>query len=153
MEKFYAYLLDLLHGYSHLAELLTDKLDAIDSFDLDALDSILKEEQRYVLIARGFDGQVKNHKDRLGVVGDTLGAVIAELPGQERPRFQALFVDLKEKLDEVKNLNQKCQDLTTAKMIHIEASLRRLEGTTDYRPKPQMEKGAAPAPQILSKWV
>lgn len=127
-ERFFNYLNDLFESYNNLSKLLTQKLAAIASFDVATLDSIIREEQVYVLLARGFDQNIASFREILGVTGETLSQIIEELPQNQQPRFQMLHSELKTTLNNVKELNQKCQDLINTKLASIDLAIQQQGG-------------------------
>jgi len=133
-DKFYVYLGEFFQGYTKLSELLSRKLAAISKFDVAALDGIIKEEQVFVLLSRGFDSNVQNYREKLSLKGISLSEVISEMPLEQQGRFQSLLNALKAQLDEVKYLNEKCQSLIEERIYSIERSISRLDKskTTTY---------------------
>ena len=142
-DKFHSYLVELLESYTKLADLLSMKLDAVVNFNSDALDGIIKEEQVFVLLARGFDANLKSYRDKLGLKGESLSAVINEMLVEYQPDFQAVFAKLCTRLDEVRLLNEKCQSLTEERIYRLECLKNRMDhsSTASYG-KP----GSAPKP-------
>lgn len=128
-DKFYAYLSELLQGYTKLSALLTKKLSAITLFDVATLDGIIREEQAFVLLSRGFDPNVQNYREKLSLKGATLSEVITEMPPEQQGRFLSLLGSLKTRLDEVKFLNEKCQSLLEDRIYTLERSISRLDKT------------------------
>lgn len=126
-DRFYNYLNELLQNYTKLGELLAQKLSAIARFDIATLDSVIKEEQVFVLLSRGFDSNIQLHRDRLSLKGDSLSEVIKEMPEDQQPRFRGMFVKLKSRLDEVKQLNERCQSLIEERIYTIERSIHQLD--------------------------
>lgn len=126
-DRFYSYLTELLQSYTKLGELLAQKLSAISRFDIAALDNIIKEEQVFVLLSRGFDSNIQSYRDKLSLKGDSLSAVIKEMPAEHQPKFQSLFVKLKSRLDEVKQLNEKCQSLIEERIYNLDRSIHQLD--------------------------
>lgn len=126
-KRFASYLNELLQNYTNLAELLNRKLAAISRFDVKALDSIMKDEQVFVLVSRGFDSNIQMYRDKLSLKGDSLSAVIRELPGEYQSEFDLLFIKLKSKLDEVKDLNGKCQSLIEERIYTLERKIHQLD--------------------------
>lgn len=153
--KFYAYLDELDQSYGRLADLLRQKLVAVDRFDVERLNAIIKEEQVYVLLSRGFEGNLRSHREKLGVRGDTLSEIIEELPGEEQARFRQQMKRLKATLDNVKGLNERCQTLIETRLYTIDKSIRELDksvGSTykkDTTPKPPQDGG----PHLFTKSV
>lgn len=126
-DKFYNYLNELLQNYTKLGELLVQKLSAIARFDVAALDNIIKEEQVFVLLSRGFDSSVQSYRDKLSLKGDSLSEVITEMPEEYQPKFQGLFMNLRAKLEEVKELNEKCQSMIEERIYTIQRSIHQLD--------------------------
>lgn len=132
IEKFYAYLEELLQNYTNLAALLRQKLAAVERFDINSLDSIMKDEQVHVLLAKNFESRIATYKKDLGLTGDTLSVIIPQLPDNEQPRFDAIFAKLKEKLAEVKDANLTCQTRIEEKLVVIEKNLHKLDKTETH---------------------
>ena len=132
-DKFFAYLDSLDKSFVKLAGLLHEKLAALDRFDPDTLDEIVKEEQVYALKTKGFEGSINTFRQQLGLSGETLSEVIAELPDEERQRFEDVFGRLSAALEVVRGLNQKCQELTENRLHQIDKALKEVDkskGTT-----------------------
>lgn len=128
-DKFHAYLCELDSGFAKLAELLHQKLDALERFDIAKLDTIIKEEQVYVLLSKGFDNNIKSHRDKLSLSGEKLSDIIEELPEAEKQRFKDVFVRLKSSLDEVKTLNTKCQGLIEERLYTLDKAIKELDAS------------------------
>lgn len=156
VDNFYTYLEELDQSYGRLADLLRQKLVAVEKFDINKLDEIIKEEQVYVLLSKGFDSNIRVHRDKLSLQGDTLSEVIEELPGENRARFRQQFERLRTTLDTVKGLNEKCQTLIEERLYSLDKSIKHLEKTdgTPYKqpgsPKPSPEDGG---PRLFTKSV
>lgn len=144
-ERFASYLNELFQNYSNLAELLGRKLAAITRFDVDALDAIMKDEQVFVLVSRGFDSNIQMYRDKLSLKGDSLSAVIKELPEEYRPEFDMIFMKLKSKLDEVKGLNERCQTLIEERIYTIERKIHQIDksSTASYGKQGMQNKPAS----------
>lgn len=130
-EKFASYLNELFQNYSNLSDLLTRKLAAIARFDVETLDTIMKDEQVFVLVSRGFDSNIQIYRDKLSLKGDSLSAVIRELPDEYKPEFEMLFAKLKSKLDEVKGLNEKCQSLIEERIYTLGRRIHELDKSSN----------------------
>ncbi len=126
-DRFYSYLSELLQSYTKLSELLAKKLAAVASFDVSALDNIIKEEQVYVLLARGFDNNLRAYREKLALDGDSLSVVIPQMPDAQQARFESVFHRLKHRLDEVKALNENCQELIEERIYSLEKAIRGLD--------------------------
>ena len=126
-DKFYAYLDEFLQNYTKLSGLLTRKLSAIAKFDVATLDGIIKEEQVFVLLSRGFDSNVQNYREKLSLKGASLSEVISEMPLSQQGRFRSMLTALKSRLDEVKFLNEKCQTLIEERIYSVERSINQLD--------------------------
>ena len=146
-EKFLHYLQGLLRDYSMLAELLTEKREAIMLYDLDALNRIMKDEQAFVLLARGFNHNVKSFASELSLSGETLTETIASMPEDWKPEFEALLEPLKQIIDEVRRRNEECQEITEKKLSQISKSLDRLGGGSA---KPYAQSAVAKKPEFKS---
>jgi hypothetical protein len=148
-DKFYAYLADLDASYHKLAALLTRKAAALSEGDLFELDDVIGEEQAYLLITKGFDQKLANFRKDAGYTGEKLAEIITELPAAEHDRFHALHARLSASLEEVRVLNEKCQNLAQIK-LH---GLRRQQeeaARSGSAPKPE---GGKPGNGKFSKTV
>lgn len=155
IDKFYAYLDELDQSYGRLADLLRQKLVAVDKFNIAKLEEVMKEEQVYVLLSRGFENNIRAHRDKLGLAGGTLGEIIEELPQEERPRFQSQLGRFRATLESVRALNERCQSLIETRLYTIDKSIREIdksEGVTyqkGEKPKPPAPDG----PRFFTKSV
>lgn len=127
VEKFYAYLQELEQSYSRLAGLLRQKLNAVNAGDLGRLDQIIKEEQVYVLLSKGFDANLQSYRESLELKGNTLAEVIEELPESYRDSFTKQYRRLKHMLDEVQRLNQTCQNLIQDRLYALDRKIKELD--------------------------
>lgn len=130
LQKFYDYLDSLLQSYTRLADTLRGKIDAVERDDLDQLSEIMKDEQAYVLLSRGFDDHLAKHREELGLHGATLSEVISQMPGDWQPKFHTLYLNLRSKLDEVKGLNQICQGNLETKLEILGRNIRAANPTS-----------------------
>ena len=150
-DKFFAYLDSLDKSFIKLAGLLHEKLAALDRFDPDTLDEIVKEEQVYTLKSKGFESQIKNFRQQLKLSGETLSEVIAELPEEEKQRFEDVFLRLSTSLEVVRELNQKCQDLTENRLHQIDKALKDVDKSkgTSY----SEIRNSDDAPKLMNKSI
>lgn len=154
-DKFYAYLKELDESYTSLADLLRQKLAAVTRNDLVRLDEIIKDEQAYILKARGFDQNLQTHRDRLGLKGDNLAQVIEELPQEHRDSFRRLHKRLKTTLDEVQALNKKCQGEIEDRLYVLDRSIKELDKAENatYRQSGESNNAPGPGAGMFSKSV
>lgn len=155
IDKFYLYLDELDHSYKRLAQLLQSKMEAVQKYDLIKLDAILKEEQVYVLLSKGFESNIHAHRDQLSLKGETLSAIISELPEDQKGRFQQQYKRLKTALNTVKDLNDKCQQLLENRLYSLDKSIKSLDKSdnTTYRSKAEPIPNAGSNLHILSQSV
>jgi hypothetical protein len=155
MEKFLAYLQTLQSDYSSLAALLHKKREAILAYDLTTLSDIMKDEQAYVLLSRGFNANVEAFRRQLALKGNTLGEVIENLPPQWRPKFQQVFAPLKEAIDNVRERNQECQLVIEQRLGQIGKRIENLSGAGSkaYRQTGGAPKPAKPSQGMLNKSI
>lgn len=145
-DKFHGYLVELLQSYTKLGELLHKKLTAIANFDIKTLDDIMKEEQVFVLLSRGFDANIQSYREKLSLKGDSLSEVIDEMPEEYHTRFRQVAVQFKDKLQEIKALNENCQSLIEERIYTLERSIHRIDkssgpsyGKTAEKPSPSID--------------
>lgn len=154
-DRFYSYLKDMYASHEKLAKLLSDKMDAILSDDMQKLDAIMKEEQVFVLQSRAFESNIKTHSEKLSLPGGSLSAVIEAMNSDEKPRFTQLFLQLRRKYEEVSGLNENCQALLEDKLYSIEKAIRSLdksENSTYQKPGGQKPASARDA-RFLEKSI
>lgn len=137
-------------NYKKLSVLLVRKIAAVEADDIAVLDEIIKDEQVYLLLSRGFDRNIANFRGRMGLKGENLGDIIGELPEDERPRFSALHRRLRSAVGEAGDMNEKCQRMTEAKLHVIGKKLKELDksGSVSYG-----KDAAGGKPGIFSKTI
>jgi flagellar biosynthesis/type III secretory pathway chaperone len=154
-DKFHGFLTELEGNFTKLSQLLHNKLAALERFDIDRLDAIIKEEQVFVLLSKSFDANVASYRQKLGLSGEKLSDIIGELPVEEQARFQSTFQRLKAALDEVKTLNLKCQDLIEERLYSLDKAIKELDrsaGAT-YSKQGDDAKRSGDHPHLLSKSI
>lgn len=155
IDKFYTYLEDLDRNYSRLKDLLQTKLIAIGQNNLPKLDDIIKEEQVYVLLSKGFEANITLHRDALHFKGDTLSAVITELPVSEQERFTQVFHQLQLTLSQVKELNGKCQSMIEERLYDLDKSIKNLDknAATTYAKPGEAAPAAGSGARVFTKAI
>jgi hypothetical protein len=128
MEKFLHYLITLQKDYARLAELLKKKQEAILVYDIETLDEIMKDEQAYVLVSRGFNQSIESFRKELGLSGVTLSEMINSMPDGWKNKFLDAFAPLRETMDVVRLRNEECQDVIEKKLSQIRTRLEEFEG-------------------------
>ena len=126
-DKFHTYLRDLEASFTKLAELLLEKLAALEKFDIDKLDEIIKEEQVFALISKGFDANVQSYMEKLSLRGEKLSDIIKELPAEEQPRFSETFKSLKAALNEAEAMNKRCSSLIEERLCIIDKAMKEID--------------------------
>jgi hypothetical protein len=155
IEKFYTYLNELDQSYGRLTDLLRRKMIAINTGDIAKLDAIMKEEQVYVLLSRGFEGNLRTHRANLGLDGETLDKMIEALPDDVRPRFQLQQKRLRATLDNVKGLNENCQQMIETRLYTLDRSIRALDKSenTSYKNTDTPKPTGDPGPRLFAKSI
>lgn len=157
-DKFHAYLSELEANFNKLAELLHQKLSAVETFDIDRLDSIMKEEQAFVLLSKSFDSHIANYREKFALKGEKLGDLVEELPEAEQPRFRDIAARLKAALDEVKALNEKCQGLIEERLYSLDKAINELDHSRNVTYGDNAKSGQQPAkpsdsPTLINKKI
>lgn len=152
-DKFFAYLDGLDKSFAKLAELLHQKLAALERFDPDEFDAIIKQEQAHALKSKGFGGSIEGFKKELGLTGGTLSEVIAELPEGEKGRFGQVFARLTTSLDVVKKLNDKCTELTENRLHVIDRAIKELDKTAGTRYGETVKPAPSDAPKLINRSI
>lgn len=147
IDSFYAYLQELEESYGRLAGLLREKVTAVSSFNLTKLEEIMKQEQVYVLLSKGFDTSLQTHREKLGIGGDTLGDIIEQLPAENQESFRAAHKRLRVTLNEVKTLNEKCQSLLEGRLHDLDRSIKALDHSENATYQQSGSEKDKPAPE------
>ena len=142
-----------MNSYTKLSALLKDKIEAAGNFDIAKLDDIMKEEQKYLLITRGFDQNIENFKKELNLKGDTLGEAVDGMPADVRPRFAEIHAGLSEALNAAKSLNGECQALLKVRLQEIDKKLGELGKPADPQAAYPNPKNPASGNHSFSKSV
>jgi hypothetical protein len=155
LEKFYLYLSELEQSYGRLIDLLHRKTIAINTGDLAKLDAIMKEEQVYVLLSRGFEGNLRMHRKNLGLTGEKLTEIIDELPDENRPRFELQLRRLRAALDSVKGLNEQCQQMIENRLYSLDKSIKALDKSenTNYKKSDTSKQAGDAGPRLFTKSI
>jgi len=154
-DKFHGFLTELESHFTKLSQLLHDKLTALERFDIDRLDAILKDEQVFVLFSKSFDTRLAFYRQQLGLKGEKLSELIEELPVEEQARFRSTYQRLKTALEEVKTLNLKCQELIEERLYSLDKAIKELDpsAVSTYGKQGDDDKRPGDHPHLLSKSI
>lgn len=154
-DKFHGFLTELESHFTKLSQLLHDKLTALERFDIDRLDAILKDEQVFVLFSKSFDTRLASYRQQLGLKGEKLSELIEELPVEEQARFRSTYQRLKTALEEVKTLNLKCQELIEERLYSLDKAIKELDPSAAATYSKQGDDAKRPGdhPHLLSKSI
>jgi flagellar biosynthesis/type III secretory pathway chaperone len=128
-EKLIDTLNKLLALHQSLYKLGTQKTEVIKKGDIEALSSILKDENKHVMAINKLEGERKQQVLRLvsghSLEGDepTLSDVIEAVSGEEADKLVSLRNHLYTQLEELKSLNKLNQELVYSSLQFVNYSL------------------------------
>ena len=134
-----------------LVNLLDHKLKALEDYNIQKIDAVMKEEQVHVLASRGFEKNLAKFRTELSLEGETLSEVISNLPEEEQERFTELFERFQIVIESAKELNETCQKILKTRMDEIGKVLKKVDGdTSTYNPGEEHGEKRAPKPMSQS---
>lgn len=136
IEKFYTYLDTLTKEHLRLAALLEKKREAVMFYDVLSLENIMKEEQAFALISRGFNSSLESFKAELNLRGDTLSESIESLPEEWQEKFRHILIPLKEATDLVKKRNKDCQHVLEKRINDINLKMQKVNSLNIKKESP-----------------
>ena len=117
-----------------------DKLKAVTSNDLDALNACIKNEQVQVLKLKGLDKKREQIQVDLGYENLTFKEIIALLPAEQKNESLQLFTTLQQTTDEFNEINNSVKTAIDVNLHSINTTLSKLNITPDNE-QSQMPSG------------
>lgn len=113
-----------------IIEIENRKLDAIAVNDTARLESLMNEEQAFLLQFRGYDKKREDWQKRMGCETATFKEILESLSPEERIQIEPLYQQMNEKVKEVKSV-------TTCAKKYIELHLHSLNALISSMQKGQ----------------
>ncbi len=108
-----------------------DKLKAISTNDLDALNSCIKNEQVEVLKLRGLDKKREQIQAELGYENLTFREIIKLLPEDQQAESKKLFITLQQTTDQFNEINSSIKTALDVNLHSINTTLSKLNINLD----------------------
>jgi len=125
---FYNYMCEVLALYKDMIPLLKAEFEAVDKDDTAALDASMNKQQAILLKTRLFDEKMAAYTKDIEVPASNLTDLVSNLPAEDSQRFAELQKEFRITIEEVLFYRNKCKDLLTAKLHHINTVLDKTGG-------------------------
>lgn len=132
--NFNALILNLIELMKHLTSIEQDKLKAVTSKDLDALNLCIKNEQAQILKLRGLDKQREQIQESLGYKNLSFEEIISSLSPDEKEETNKLYLTLQQTTNTFKEINATIKTALDVNLHMIDAAMNRLNITPDNDP-------------------
>ncbi|WP_313528399.1 flagellar protein FlgN [Anaerotignum sp.] len=123
--------LSLIELLETLITIEQDKLKAISTNDLDALNSCIKNEQVEVLKLRGLDKKREQIQAELGYENLTFREIIKLLPEDQQAESKKLFITLQQTTDQFNEINSSIKTALDVNLHSINTTLSKLNINLD----------------------
>ena len=151
-ETLISFLGELLEFYREFLKLEADKQAELQNGRLDRLDARMKEEQAYVLRARGLELRRQKLMERTPQPKATFRELIVLISPARQEKAREIYEELSSVLLELRETNQKSSRLAGIKLRQVSAILAKLENRPDF-PEPYGEKAGGRPSEIFSKKI
>lgn len=125
-DRLAAFFEDLLAFYRSFLRLEQEKQEDVKAGRLDRLDLRIRDEQAFLLKARGQEKERLALQTEAGVPKATFRELIPLFEPERREAMRKLYEDLSAVMLELKRTNEDCNRLTGAKLHRADAVLERL---------------------------
>lgn len=152
-DELLAYFERCLSFYESFLQLETNKYNDVLNNLLSAIDQHVKDEQAYMLKARGLEAERTKLVNQTETPDATFKELIPLLDESVRGQAREHFESLSDILLEMKEVNRRCNHLTEIKLRQIQKYLDTLE-TQGEQPKTyndQAQKNAGPINMVSKK--
>lgn len=133
--NFNALILNLIELMKNLTSIEQDKLKAVTSKDLDALNLCMKNEQAQMLKLRGLDKQREQIQESLGYKNLSFEEIISSLPPDEKEETNKLYLTLQQTTNTFKEVNATIKTALDVNLHMVGAAMNRLNITPDNDPR------------------
>lgn len=123
----------LLAFYKKFLSFENEKYDTIISGKLDQLDSCLKQEQAFVLKARGLDHDRKMLLEEAGAAQDTFREMIPNLEPSRQETMQKLYEEISDTISSIQSMNKRCSQMIKIKLGQVSKVLSQLENHPELK--------------------
>ena len=137
----------MLEFYKKFLALESEKCKDVQAGSLDRLDGRIREEQAFLLKARGFEHERLALEEQAGCPGVSFRDIVPLFEPERRESVQKLYTDLSSTVRELKQTNEKCNRLTGIKLHRATNILEKLQNNPElkavYDSKIETKKQAA----------
>lgn len=153
-ETLISFLGELLEFYREFLKLETDKQAELQNGQLDRLDARMKEEQAYVLRARGLELRREKLMEQTPQPKATFRELIVLFSPARQEKAREIYEELSSVLLELRETNQKSSRLAGMKLRQVSAILAKLENRPDLlEPYGENAEGGGRPSEIFSKKI
>ena len=119
--------------YKKFLKLEQDKHTILLSGKLDQLDSCMKQEQAFVLEARGLEQKRQSLLKKAGAGEHSFHELISQTEPSRQSAMQKVYGDLSSALADVQQVNQKCNELARIKLGYVSHVLSKMENQPELK--------------------
>lgn len=123
----------MLEFYKKFLKLESEKHRDVQAGNLDRLDGRIREEQAFLLKARGFEHDRLALQEQTGCPGASFLDIIPLFEPERRETVQKLYEDLSSTVRELKQTNEECNRLTGVKLHRATNILEKLRDNPELK--------------------
>lgn len=128
-----SYFKKLLEFYRKFLKLEQNKREYLEQNKLDRLDECIKQEQAFVLRARGLERERMELLQKVHYPNAKFRELIPRFPSGDREQAQSLYESLSSVLTDMQKTNKENQRLTEQKLRRASVVLDKLKGQPELR--------------------
>ncbi len=136
INDFFNIVLSLIELLEHLLPIEKDKLKAVTSNNLDALNNCMKNEQAHVLKLKGLDKKREQIQADLGYEKLTFKEILDRLPSDQKEEGKRLFTALQGATSQFNEVNDSIKTALDVNMHLISTTLSKLGINPDTKQTP-----------------
>lgn len=123
----------MLAFYEKFLQLETEKYEDVKAGVLDRLDQRIREEQAFLLKARGLEHERLKLQEKAGCPQTAFRDLIPLFAPEQQESMRKLYDDLSAVIRKLKQTNEDCNRLTGAKLHQAEIILNRMQNSPELR--------------------
>ena len=132
-DKLISFFERLLAFYKKFLKLESDKYADVKAGSLERLDRRIREEQAYLLKARGLEQDRLSLEKQAGRPGATFRELIPLFEPEQREKAEKLYKDLSGTIRELKQTNENCNRLTDVKLHRAAMILEKMQNSPELK--------------------
>lgn len=123
----------MLEFYKNFLALESEKCKDVQAGSLDRLDGRIREEQAFLLKARGFEHERLALQEQAGCPGASFRDILSLFGPERQDTVQKLYKDISSAVRELKETNEECNRLTGVKLHRATNILEKLQNNPELK--------------------